>query len=81
MLTQSLKSQDRQALMDAKQRETKSRTHSFLRGVVDIFPPTRFDKFIPKKSMEERMAEDWKNVGRSIYVAMSEYEKAKSQDK
>ncbi|MCX7112204.1 MAG: hypothetical protein NTX45_19165 [Proteobacteria bacterium] len=70
--------------MDAKQRETKSRTRSFLKGVgsvVDIFPSTRFEKFIPKKTMEERMAEDWEKVGQSIYIAISKYEKAKARDK
>jgi hypothetical protein len=70
--------------MAAKQSVRKSLSRSFIRGVgsvIDIFPPTRFDKFIPNKTMEERMAEDWEKVGRSIYLAMSEYEKAKSQDK
>ena len=43
-----------------------------LNSVLDIYPGRDYSNVVPSKSLDEMMAEDWKNVGDSLWSAISQ---------
>lgn len=49
----------------------------FLAGmgsIMDVYPNTRYDQYIPKQSAEERMRSHWENTGNHIRKAIGDFE-------